>query len=179
MEDEILTSPYNSAGRTQGFCLPFVPAAWGKDPAGPWSGCPAKEGSRPGCSVCGPEGPGDDALPSRRLEFVPFRGIAFFFIYASACGVKVKSFPWSDGRHRQTRTYVWLPAAWAKRLSWSEAAEAFHTPGIMSSRPSGWGWTGGRSQMNLDGVAALGADEMAWGGWHRFELEGCCTSYPK
>jgi hypothetical protein len=31
------------------------------------------------------------------------------------------------GKHRLTEAYVWFLAGWAKRLSWSEVAHAFHT----------------------------------------------------
>ncbi|MEC4676654.1 MAG: hypothetical protein VST72_07040 [Nitrospirota bacterium] len=35
--------------------------------------------------------------------------------------------PWVTGKHRLTDTYAWFLAGWAKRLSWKEVAEAFHT----------------------------------------------------
>ena len=50
--------------------------------------------SRPVCSGCGRKGPAYDRLPERRFQFVPFWGLAVFFLYAMRrvdcprCGVK-------------------------------------------------------------------------------------------
>ncbi|MEJ2406626.1 MAG: hypothetical protein P8171_20490 [Candidatus Thiodiazotropha sp.] len=35
--------------------------------------------------------------------------------------------PWSEGKRHLTKAYAWLLAGWARRLSWKEVAEAFHT----------------------------------------------------
>jgi transposase len=133
-----------------------------------------RKGCHPVCSVCGQEGSGYDTLPLRRFEFVPFWGIVVFFAYAMrrvdcpTCGVKVEAVPWANGNHRQTKTYAWFLASWAKRLSWSEVAEAFHTSWhhVFTAVRRAVAW--GRSHMNVDGVTAIGIDEMAWGRWHRY-----------
>jgi len=133
-----------------------------------------RKGSCPVCSVCGHEGPGYDALPPRRFEFVPLWGMVVFLVYAMrrvdchTCGVKVEAVPWANGKHRQTKTYAWFLAAWAKRLSWSEVADAFHTSWhhVFTGVQMAVDW--GRSHVNLDGVTAIGVDEMAWGRWHRY-----------
>jgi len=133
-----------------------------------------RKSSRPICSVCRNEGPGYDTLPSRRFEFVPFWGIVVFFVYimrrvdCPSCGVKVEWIPWANGKHRQTKTYAWFLASWAKRLSWAEAAEAFQTSWyhVYTAVQMAVDW--GRCHMNLDGITAIGVDEMAWGRWHRY-----------
>ena len=62
----------------------------------------ARKGSRPICSGCGRKGPGYDTLPARRFEFIPFWGLAVFFLYAMrrvdcpCCGVKVERVPWAS-----------------------------------------------------------------------------------
>jgi len=133
-----------------------------------------RKGCRPVCSVCDREGPGYDTLPLRRFEFVPFWGIAVFFAYAMRrvdcprCGIKAEAVPFAMGKHRQTKTYAWFLAAWAKRLSWSEVADAFHTSWhhVFTAVRMAVEW--GRGHINLDGVTAIGIDEMAWGSWHRY-----------
>jgi len=130
--------------------------------------------SRPVCSGCGQTGPGYDTLPLRRFEFVPLWGIVVFFAYAMrrvdcpTCGIKVETVPFANGKHRQTKTYAWFLASWAKRLSWSEVAEAFHTSWhhVFTAVRMAVDW--GREHMNLDGITAIGIDEMAWGRWHNY-----------
>ena len=133
-----------------------------------------RKGSRPVCSVCGSEGSGYDRLPLRRFEFIPFWGIIVFFAYAMrrvdcpTCGIKVEAVPWANGKHQQTKAYAWFLASWAKRLSWSEVAESFQTSWhhVFTAVRMAVEW--GRAHMNLDGVTAIGVDEMAWGRWHRY-----------
>jgi hypothetical protein len=92
-----------------------------------------RQGSRPICSGCRQRRARYDRLPARRCEFVPLWGIAVWFVYAMrrvdcpTCGVRVERVPWVHGQCRQTKTYRWFLARWAKRLSWQEVAEVFHT----------------------------------------------------
>jgi transposase len=78
---------------------------------------------RPICSGCKQVRPGYDRLPERTWEFVPLWQIPVLFVYAlrrvncPACGVVVEQVPWSQGKHRQTKSYRWFLARWAKRLS--------------------------------------------------------------
>jgi transposase len=133
-----------------------------------------RKGSRPVCSVCGQPGSGYDTLPLRRFEFIPLWGVVVFWAYAMRrvncprCGIKVEAVPWANGKHRQTKTYAWFLASWAKRMSWSEVADAFHTSWhhVFTAVRMAVDW--GRGHMNLDGVRAIGIDEMAWGRWHRY-----------
>lgn len=133
-----------------------------------------RKNSRPICSGCGREAPGYDTLPARRFEFVPLWGILVFFVYAMRrvncpdCGVKVERVPWANGKHQQTKTYAWFLASWAKRLSWSEVANAFHTSWyhVFTAVQMAVQW--GREHMNLDGITAIGIDEMTWGRGHQY-----------
>jgi len=128
-----------------------------------------RAGSRGTCSGCGKKRPGYDTLSERRFSFVPLWGILVFFVYARrrvacpTCGVKVEEVPWAEGNHRLTTTYAWFLADWAKRLSWSEAARAFHTTWhhVLVSVEMAVRW--GREHMKLDGITAIGVDEMQWG----------------
>lgn len=134
----------------------------------------ARANSRAVCSGCGQKRPGYDTLSVRRYEFVPFWGILVFFLYARRrvdcprCGVKVEALPWAEGHHRLTRAYAWFLAGWAKRLSWSEVAEAFHTTWhhVFSSVQMAVEW--GRRHMSLEGIGAIGIDEMQWSRGHKY-----------
>lgn len=130
--------------------------------------------SRPRCSGCGCLGPGYDTLAPRRFEFVPLWGLKVYFLYAlrrlqcPACGVRVEAIPWAEGKHHLTSTFCWFLARWAKRLSWSEVAEAFHTTWdhVFQSVEMAVQW--GRAHLVLEGVEALGIDEIQWRRGHRY-----------
>jgi len=89
--------------------------------------------SRAKCSGCGRPVPGYDTLPTRRFEFVPLWGIAVYFLYAmrrvdcTRCGIRVVRVPCATGKNQLTTSYAWFLARWARRLSWKEVAEVFHT----------------------------------------------------
>ncbi len=133
-----------------------------------------RRNSRPICSGCGRKGAGYDRLEQRRFEFIPFWGIVVFFVYAMRrvdcprCGVKVERVPWVEGKHQLTKTYAWFLARWAKRLSWTEVAEAFHTSyhQVFCAVELAVRW--GRSQMSLAEITAIGVDEMQWGRGHHY-----------
>ena len=134
----------------------------------------ARANARAKCSGCGRPAPGYDTLPERRFEFVPLWGIAVFMLYAMRrvacprCGVKVESVPWARGKHRLTRSYAWFLARWAKRLSWKEVAEVFHTSWdtVFGAVCMAVEW--GRAHQDLGGIEALGIDEIAWQRGHRY-----------
>jgi transposase len=130
--------------------------------------------SRPRCSGCGQPGPGYDTLPRRLFEFVPLWGLRVLFLYAPRrvqcpqCGIRVEALPWAQGKRHLTLTYSWFLARWAKRLSWSEVAAAFHTTWehVFDAVEMAVEW--GRSHLNLEGVQALGIDEIQWQRGHHY-----------
>ena len=130
--------------------------------------------SRARCSGCAKAAPGYDRLPARRFEFVPLWGIGVFLLYAMRrvqcprCGVKVESVPWASGKHSVTDTYAWFLARWARRLSWKEVAEAFHTPWDQVFRAVEMAVEWGRARQDLSGVGSIGVDEIAWQRGHRY-----------
>ena len=93
----------------------------------------ARANARARCSGCGRKRPGYDTLGPRRFEHVPLWGIAVFFVYVMRrvacrqCGVKVEAVPWASGKRTVTESYAWFLVRWARRLSWKEVAEVFHT----------------------------------------------------
>jgi transposase len=118
-------------------------------------GIQPRSNSHPLCSICGYQKTGYVRLPERRFEFIPMWGINVFFVYTprrvncSRCGIQVKQMPWVTDKHRLTEAYVWFLAGWAKRLSWSEVAQAFHI-------------TWGREHQGLSGITSIGVDNIAW-----------------
>lgn len=130
--------------------------------------------SQPVCSRCGRRRPGYDRLVERRFEFVPLWGIAVFFLYAMrrvdcpTCGVVVEAVPWADGKHQLTTTYAWFLARWAKRMSWKEVAEVFHTSWekVFSAVSMAVDW--GLAHRDLSGITAIGIDEVLWHRGHKY-----------
>ena len=129
---------------------------------------------RPICSGCGKRRPGYDRLAERRFEFVPLWQIAVVFVYAlrrvncPRCGVVVERVPWSTGKSRLTTTYQWFLAGWARRLSWQEVATVFHTTWehVRDSVRHAVAW--GLAHRDLQGVTAIGIDEIQWQRGHRY-----------
>lgn len=126
------------------------------------------------CSGCERPGPGYDRLGVRRFEFVPLWGIKVFLVYAPRrvdcprCGVKVERMPWASGKHHVTDAYAWFLARWARRLSWKETAEVFGSSWDSVFRAVEMAVTWGREHMSLEGVKAIGIDEIAWQRGHHY-----------
>lgn len=143
---------------------------WAKDASRPTIEVPIepRANSRPICSGCGRPGPGFDRRRARRFEFVPLWQMAVFFVYAMRrvdcprCGVTVEQVPWAEGKHRLTRSYQWFLAGWAKRLSWSETAAAFHTSWDHVRNAVDYAVRWGLAHRELKGLEAIGVDEVQW-----------------
>ena len=134
----------------------------------------ARKGSRGVCSGCGKKAPGYDRQAPRRFEFIPFWGILVFFVYAMRrvdcprCGIKVERVPWAEGKSPITTRYAWFLAGWAKRLSWSGVAKVFHTSWYHVACAVEQAVEWGRQHMVLEGITAIGVDELAWQKGHRY-----------
>ena len=129
--------------------------------------------NRPRCSGCGQRGPQYDRLEPRRFEFVPLWGLRVFFYYmmrrvaCPRCGVTVEQVPWAEGKHQVTTTYMWFLASWARRLSWKEVAQVFHSTWDTVYRSVKMAVDWGRTHQNLEGITAIGFDEIQWQPGHR------------
>jgi transposase len=124
--------------------------------------------SRPVCSGCNHRRPGYDTLEERRFEFVPLWGIAVFFLYVMRrvncpeCGVRVEVVPWATGKQTLTTPYMWFLALWARKLSWMEVARSFGTSWEKVYRSVEMAVEWGRAHMPLEGITAIGVDEVHW-----------------
>ncbi len=129
---------------------------------------------KPVCSGCGRKRPGYDRLPSRRFQFVPLWGIAVFLVYAlrrvdcPGCGVMAERVPWASGKEQLTTAYQWFLARWAKRLAWQEVADVFRTSWNTVYRAVTMAVLWGLANRSLEGVTALGIDEIQWRKGHKY-----------
>jgi len=126
-------------------------------------------GRRGRCSQCRRPAPGYDRLPERRWQFVPLWGIPTYFHYRPrrvACvehGVVVEHLPWSDGKHPLTCAMMGFLARWGRRLSWRETAQVFQVSWEAVYRSVEWFVQWGLAHRQLQGVEAIGVDEIHWG----------------
>jgi len=129
---------------------------------------------KPICSGCGKKRPGYDHLPVRRFQFVPLWGMAVFFVYAlrrvncPACGVTAERVPWATGKEQLTTAYQWFLARWAKRLAWQQVADIFRTSWNTVYRAVTLAVFWGIANRSLDGITAVGVDEIQWRKGHKY-----------
>jgi len=126
------------------------------------------------CSKCHQPAPGYDTLEEREFEFIPVWGFPVFFVYTmrrvecSTCGVRVEEVPWAYGKHQQTRTYMQFLAHWARKLSWKEVAESFHTTWHKVFQAVAYIVEWGLKHRDLTGITAIGIDEIQWHKGHEY-----------
>jgi transposase len=159
-----LKSILNRVERNKSFV--YGTPKWGKGRE--WIEVPvrARANGQTRCSGCRRRAPRYDRLSPRRFEFVPLWGIVVYFVYSMRrvacprCGVRVEDIPWADGKCRLTRSYQWFLARWAKRMSWKEVAEVFHTTweNVRNSVKHAVFW--GIVHRDLRGIKAVGVDEI-------------------
>lgn len=134
----------------------------------------ARKNGRPICSGCLQKCPGYDRLKPRRYEFVPVWNIPVFLCYAPrrvecpSCGVKVEQVPWSEGKSRHCTVYVWFLAFWAKLLAWQQVARLYRSSWSTVYRSVSAAVLWGMERRSLDGIAAIGVDEIAWQKGHHY-----------
>lgn len=134
-----------------------------------------RKGSRPVCSICGQQGPCyDTARELRRFEFIPILGYPVFFLYfmrrvnCAVCGVKVEEVPWGCGKRELTKPYMQFLADWSKILSWKECARRFKTNWDKVFRSVEYIVEWGLQRRNLEGITAIGVDEIQWRKNHKY-----------
>ena len=105
---------------------------------------------------------------------MPLWAIAVYLIYAKRrvdcfrCGVTAEQIPWGEGKHHLTRAYAVFLARWARRLSWREVSLIFKTSWENVYRSVAWVVEYGLQHRNLDGVTAIGVDEVQFQKGHRY-----------
>ncbi len=126
------------------------------------------------CSICGKVCPVYDHLGERQFDFVPLWNIPVYFRYKMRrvqCpehGIKVERVPWAEGKSHLTKAYELFLAKWARKLSWQEVARSFGTTWDNVYRAVKTTVEYGLKHRCLDGVTAIGADELQYGKGHQY-----------
>ena len=121
------------------------------------------------CATCLKPAPGYDRLPKRFWSFVPLWGIPTNFFYAPrrvncpSHGIGVEHLPWSHGKRPVAIPMMVFLARWARRMSWRETARAFQTSWEAVYRSVEWFVQWGLAHRELQGIEAIGIDEIHWG----------------
>lgn len=121
------------------------------------------------CAWCQAPAPGYDRLPQRSWSFVPLWNIPTSLRYAprrvncAEHGIGVEHIPWSAGKRPVSIPMMVFMARWARRLSWRETARAFQVSWEAVYRSVDWFVQWGLAQRQLEGIEAIGVDEIHWG----------------
>ncbi|MEK6749998.1 MAG: ISL3 family transposase [Pseudomonadota bacterium] len=145
-----------------------------------------RQGSKARCSGCGKPAPGYDLQAVRRFEFIPLWGFAVFLLYpmrrveCKVCGVKIEQVPWGIGKHTLTQAYMIYLAQWARKLSWKETAESFHTRWDKVCDAVEYVVTWGLAHRERGTPRAIGVDEIQYGKGHQYltlvyQIEAGCV----
>lgn len=133
-----------------------------------------RKNSRARCCRCDQPGATYDHQPERRFDFVPLWGLIVFLLYAPRrvdcrdCGVHVEAMPWARGKSSMTAAYMIFLATWARRLSWTETARVFASTWDNVSRAVEWVVKYGLEHRDLNGIAAIGVDEVQYRKGHKY-----------
>ena len=134
-----------------------------------------RKGSRATCSGCHRLAAGYDQLrPPRQFEFMGIWGFLVYFIYSmrrvdcKRCGIVVEEVPWGMGKHSLTKVYMHFPGHWARKLSWKETAESFHTTWDKVHDSVEFLVTWGLEHRVLGSIGAIGVDEVQYAKGHKY-----------
>jgi transposase len=123
--------------------------------------------NRPVCSACGAIGPTYDHQPEREFQMVPLWGIPVFLVYAMrrvSCPtckrVVIEQIPWATGKSPMTLAFLVFLASWAKVVTWKEVGIRFRVGWDAVYRAVEWVVEYGKEHRNLEGVTAVGVDEI-------------------
>lgn len=145
-----------------------------------------RQGSKPRCSGCGQPAPCYDHRSCRRFEFIPIWGFAVFLLYCmrrvdcQRCGVKIEEVPWGTGKHTLCKIYMLYLAHWARKLSWKETAQSFHTSWEKVVQSVEYVVQWGLEHRELGAIRAIGVDEIQYGKGHQYltlvyQIEAGCV----
>jgi len=134
-----------------------------------------RQNGLPECSRCGKTGPVYDHMPGhRQFEFIPLWNMPVYFHYTmrrvdcGTCGIRVERVPWAEGKSPVTKPFALFLARWARKLSWKETAESFCTTWDTVFRSVKQIVEYGIKHRLLDGVTAIGVDEIQYGKGHNY-----------
>ena len=146
-----------------------------------------RKGSSATCAGCHKPAPGyDQSKTARQFEFIGLWGFVVFFIYfmrrvkCQQCGVTTEEVPWGMGKHSLTRVYMHFLGHWARKLSWKETAESFHTTWDKVHDSVCYLVGYGLEHRILGPIRAIGVDEVQYGKGHKYltlvyQIDAGCT----
>ena len=128
------------------------------------------------CRHCGREASTYDHRPPRRFSMIPLWTLAVVFVYAMRrvdcrhCGrVVTEQVPWSiGGKSWLTTAFAHHLAGWARHLSWKEVARRCGTSWDSVARSIEWLVDWGLAHRSLDGIEAIGVDEIQTDKGHHY-----------
>jgi transposase len=82
--------------------------------------------------------------------------------------VVAERLPWSDGKHHSTKAHMLFLARWARKLSWKETAEAFHTSWDRVHDAVEYVVHWGLEHRTLESIYAIGVDEIQYAKGHKY-----------
>jgi transposase len=82
--------------------------------------------------------------------------------------VVVEEVPWSDGKHQSTKAHMVFLARWARKLSWKETAESFHTSWDKVCDAVEYVVHWGLQHRTLESIRAIGVDEIQYAKGHKY-----------
>ena len=135
-----------------------------------------RKNAKPVCSNCQCKGSTYDHMPHHRsFDFVPLWNIPVRLLYrmrrvdCKRCdSVTVEHVPWAEGKHHCTNAFRLFLSRWAKHLSWKQTAKQFHTSWDTVFRSVEWVVKYGLVHRCLDGITAIGIDEVAYTLGHNY-----------
>jgi len=146
-----------------------------------------RKGNRAICSGCHQPAAGyDQARKARNFEFIGVWGFLIFFVYfmrrvnCPQCGVMTEEVPWGMGKHSSTRVHMHFLGHWARKLSWKETAESFHTTWDKVHDSVSYLVRYGLEHRLLGPIRAIGVDEVQYAKGHKYltlvyQIDAGCT----
>ena len=169
----LITQVLNQCHHFPGFV--YEPARFSADGRGILIPIRPRKRSRATCSGCHRPAAGyDQAHKPRHFEFMGVWGFLVFFVYfmrrveCGQCGIMVEEVPWGLGKHSLTKTYMHFLGHWARKLSWKETAESFHTTWDKVHDSVAYLVAFGLDRRVLGVIRAIGVDEIQYSKGHKY-----------
>ena len=169
----LITRVLNQCHHFPGFV--YQPARFADDGQSIFIPIRPRKGSRATCAGCHQPAAGYDQSPqARHFEFIGLWGFLVFFVYfmrrvdCKQCGITVEEVPWGMGKHSSTRVYMHFLGHWARKLSWKETAESFHTTWDKVHDSVSYLVAYGLEYRILGVIRAIGVDEVQYTKGHKY-----------
>jgi len=145
-----------------------------------------RKSSKAICSGCGNKSPGYDYSKTRLFEMVPIWGMKTFYEYrmrrvncVRCQRVVTERIPWAEGKETTTKEFQIFLASWSEVLSWKVVSRRFKTSWEKVYRAVSFVVAYGLDNRDLDGVEAIGVDEVKFQLGHKYltlvyQLNGNC-----